>query len=45
MMISQNFIDKFSQIAKSPDPDPATSALLIAKLEYPNLDASQYLDR
>ena len=45
MMISPNFIDKFSQIAKSPDPDLATSALLIAKLEYPNLDAAQYLDR
>ena len=45
MMISSSFIDKFSQIAKSPEPDLATSGLLIAKLEYPNLDASRYLER
>lgn len=45
MMISSSFIEKFSQIAKSPDPDLATSALLIATLEYPNLNASQYLER
>ena len=44
-MISSSFIDKFSQIAKSPEPDLATSGLLIAKLEYPNLDASRYLER
>lgn len=44
-MLSAEFIDKFVQIARSPDPDLATAALLIARLEYPRLDASRYLDR
>lgn len=42
-MISEEFIDKFVQIAKSPEPDLATAALFIARLEYPRLDASRYL--
>ena len=45
VMVSSDFVHKFSQVAKSPDPDLATAALLIARLEYPHLDASQYLDR
>ncbi len=44
-MLSSDFIDKFVQVARSPDPDLATAALLIARLEYPHLDASLYLDR
>ena len=44
-MLPSEFIDKFVQVARSPDPDLATAALLIARLEYPRLDASRYLDR
>ena len=44
-MLSSEFIDKFAQVARSPEPDLATAALLIARLEYPRLDASHYLDR
>ena len=44
-MISTDFIHKFTQVAKSPDPDLATAALFIARLEYPQLDASRYLDQ
>ena len=45
VIVSAEFIHRFTQVAKSPDPDLATTALLIARLEYPHLDASQYLDR
>ena len=44
-MVTSEFIHKFTQVAKSPDPDLATAALLIARLEYPRLDASRYLAR
>lgn len=44
-MLSEAFVRKFTQIARSPDPDLATTALLIARLEYPRLDASRYLVR
>ena len=44
-MLSEEFVRKFTQIARSPDPDLATAALLIARLEYPRLDASRYLVR
>ena len=44
-MVSSEFIRKFTQIAKAPDPDLATGALLIARLEYPKLDASPYLEQ
>ena len=44
-MLPADFIDKFVQVARSPDPDLATAALLIARLEYPRLDATRYLDR
>ena len=43
-MISAEFVKKFIQVARSPDPDLATAALLIARLEYPRLDASRHLD-
>ena len=39
-----HFIEKFIQVATAPDPDLATAALLIARLEYPRLDASPYVD-
>ena len=42
-MLSAEFIHKFTQVAKGPDPDLAPAALLIARLEYPQLDASRYL--
>ena len=44
-MLSQAFIERFGAIANAPDPDLATAALLIAKLEYPHLEASPYLDQ
>ncbi len=44
-MISSEFVRTFTQIAKTPDPDLAIVALLIARLEYPKLDASPYLDQ
>ena len=44
-MVSSEFVKKFTQIAKAPDPDLATVALMIARLEYPRLDASPYLDQ
>lgn len=44
-MFSADFIHRFTLVAKSPEPDLATTALLIARLEYPHLDASQYLGR
>ena len=42
-MLSAEFIEKFTRIAKSPEPDLAHAALLIARLEYSDLDASRYL--
>ena len=44
-MLPSEFIDKFVQVARSPEPDLATAALLIARLEYPHLDASLYLNQ
>ncbi len=42
-MLASEFIHRFSEIAKGPDPDLAPAALFIARLEYPTLDATQYL--
>ena len=44
-MLPSGFVDKFVQVARGPDPDLATAALLIARLEYPHLDAAPYLNR
>ena len=44
-IVSKDFIEKFTTVAKSPEPDLATAALFIARLEYPKLEASHYLDR
>ena len=44
-MLSADFIRRFTEIAKGPDPDLAPAALFIARLEYPQLDARLYLER
>jgi regulator of sirC expression with transglutaminase-like and TPR domain len=36
-------VRRFTQVALSPDPDLAVAALLIARVEYPELDAGRYL--
>ena len=45
VFLSSEFIQRFRHIATAPDPDLATAALMIARLEYPTLDASRYLDQ
>ena len=44
-MTASDFIHRFTEIAKAPAPDLAPAALLIARLEYPRLDASVYLTK
>ncbi len=44
-MIREESVRRFTAAALSPDPDLANVALMIAALEYPNLDAQAYLDR
>jgi len=39
------FVRSFTHAALSPDPDLAIAALMIARVEYPALDAGPYLDR
>lgn len=41
----KDLVTEFTQAAASPDPDLASAALLIARLEYPKLDAARYLAR
>jgi regulator of sirC expression with transglutaminase-like and TPR domain len=43
--MSRRVVDAFSHAALSPDPDLAVAALMIARIEYPNLDAGPYLDQ
>src|SRR5260370_35966327 len=38
-------VKSFASAALSPDPDLAIAALMIARVEYPKLDAGQYLDQ
>src|SRR5205085_4559389 len=38
------FVRSFASAALSPDPDLAIAALMIARVEYPKLDAGPYLD-
>src|SRR5438105_14443899 len=38
------FVRSFKSAALSPDPDLAIAALMIARVEYPKLDAGPYLD-
>ncbi|OFW32623.1 MAG: hypothetical protein A3G76_05575 [Acidobacteria bacterium RIFCSPLOWO2_12_FULL_65_11] len=44
-MIKDQFVRRFTHAALSPDPDLAVAALMIARVEYPKLDAGPYLDR
>ena len=44
-MLRDPFIQSFVDVALSPDPDLAVAALMIARIEYPRLDASRYIDR
>lgn len=44
-MISEHLVHAFGQAALSPDPDLAIAALMIARVEYPALEAGPYLDR
>ena len=42
-MVSDDFIRRFTEVVKSPAPDLAPAAFMIARLEYPQLDMSHYL--
>ena len=42
-VVSADFIRRFVEVAKAPSPDLAPAALAIARIEYPQLDASRYL--
>ena len=44
-MLKAQFVRTFTLAALSPDPDLAVAALMIARIEYPCLDAGPYLDR
>lgn len=44
-MIKPQLVHSFTHAALSPDPDLAIAALMIARLEYPRLDAGPYLDQ
>jgi regulator of sirC expression with transglutaminase-like and TPR domain len=44
-VVSEQLVQSFTQIALSPDPDLAIAALMIARIEYPRLDARPYLDQ
>jgi regulator of sirC expression with transglutaminase-like and TPR domain len=44
-MIKEDLVRRFTCAALSPDPDLAVAALMIARIEYPRLDAGPYLDR
>jgi regulator of sirC expression with transglutaminase-like and TPR domain len=43
-MLKEHFVQSFARTALSPDPDLAVAALMIARVEYPRLDAGPYLD-
>src|SRR3974390_2499775 len=43
-MLKEQFVRSFTHAALSPDPDLAIAALMIARVEYPKLDAGPYLD-
>jgi len=44
-VITDHLVHAFGLAALSPDPDLAIAALMIARVEYPRLDAGPYLDR
>lgn len=43
--MNKSFIDAFARAAHKPGPELAEAALLIARIEYPNLDIAPYLER
>jgi regulator of sirC expression with transglutaminase-like and TPR domain len=43
-VVSEQLVQSFTRLALSPDPDLAVAALMIARIEYPKLDAGPYLD-
>jgi regulator of sirC expression with transglutaminase-like and TPR domain len=43
-LIKDQLVRSFTHAALSPDPDLAVAALMIARIEYPCLDAGPYLD-
>jgi len=45
VVVSEEFLRRFSATALSPDPELATAALLMARVAYPKLDAGPYLDQ
>src|SRR5437868_10496217 len=44
-VIRQQLVRSFMHAALSPEPDLAVAALMIARVEYPKLDAGPYLDQ
>ena len=44
-MLRDSVVNAFARAALSPDPDLAVAALMIARIEYPSLDSSPYLDQ
>ena len=44
-MLRDSVVNAFAKAALSPDPDLAIAALMIARIEYPSLDAGPYLDQ
>lgn len=42
-MVADDLLRSFAQIARSPDPDLAVAALMIARVAYPKLDPAPYL--
>jgi regulator of sirC expression with transglutaminase-like and TPR domain len=44
-VVRQQLVRAFTHAALSPDPDLAIAALMIARVEYPRLDAGPYLDQ
>jgi regulator of sirC expression with transglutaminase-like and TPR domain len=43
--LQPHLVHSFTHAALSPDPDLAVAALMIARVEYPRLDAGPYLDQ
>jgi regulator of sirC expression with transglutaminase-like and TPR domain len=44
-VIGNHLVHAFTHAALSPDPDLAVAALMIARIDYPRLDAGPYLDQ
>jgi regulator of sirC expression with transglutaminase-like and TPR domain len=44
-VLRDSVVNAFARAALSPDPDLAVAALMIARIEYPSLEAGPYLDQ